>query len=97
MEGFVVSGSNNTAEISGSLNISGSTYQIGNNTLVGNTTLSGSIIISGSENPSVPTIQIFGDTQHTGVVLISMYPVLQMIYILVKMVKGIVIQQDFVG
>jgi len=67
MEGFVVSGSNNTAEISGSLNISGSTYQIGNNTLVGNTTLSGSIIISGSSNPTTPTVKIYGDFQTDGV------------------------------
>jgi hypothetical protein len=36
--------------------------------LLGNTTLSGSIIISGSENPSTPSVQIYGDTQHTGVV-----------------------------
>ena len=55
-------------QITGSLLISGSTVQVGSNTLLGNTVLSGSIIISGSENPSTPTIQIFGDTQHTGVV-----------------------------
>lgn len=57
--------------ITGSLNISGSTTQVGNNTLLGNTLLSGSIIISGSENPSTPTVQIFGDTQHTGVVRLN--------------------------
>ena len=57
-----------TTTMTGSLLVSGSTTQRGNNTLLGNTTLSGSIIISGSENLSIPTIQIYGDTQHTGVV-----------------------------
>lgn len=58
----------NGVTITGSLNVTGSTIQIGNNTLLGNTTLSGSTIISGSENPSTPSVQIYGDTQHTGVV-----------------------------
>jgi hypothetical protein len=68
---LTITGSNTligNTSLTGSLNITGSTTQIGNNTLIGNTTLSGSIIISGSENPSTPTIQIYGDTQHTGVV-----------------------------
>jgi hypothetical protein len=67
----VMSGSSTIQGITtmtGSLLITGSTTQRGNNTLIGNTSLSGSIIISGSENPSIPTIQIYGDTQHTGVV-----------------------------
>jgi hypothetical protein len=67
----VMSGSSTiqgTTTMTGSLLISGSTTQRGNNTLLGNTILSGSIIISGSENPSIPTIQIYGDTQHSGVV-----------------------------
>jgi hypothetical protein len=55
-------------ELTGSLNIVGSTTQIGTNNLIGNTTLSGSIIISGSESPITPSIQIYGDTQHSGVV-----------------------------
>ena len=57
-----------STQLTGSLNVSGSTVQVGNNTLLGNTVLSGSVIISGSTNPSIPSIQIFGDTQHTGVV-----------------------------
>jgi hypothetical protein len=59
---------NGNLTLTGSLLVSGSTTQVGNNTLLGNTSLSGSLIISGSENPSTPSIQIFGDTQHTGVV-----------------------------
>ena len=55
-------------ELTGSLNVSGSTTQIGNNTLLGNTTLSGSIIISGSEDTATPSIRIFGNTQHDGVI-----------------------------
>jgi len=58
---------NTSTTITGSLLITGSTTQIGNNTLIGNTVLTGSIIMSGSENPSTPTIQIYGDTQFTGV------------------------------
>ena len=54
-----------TVTITGSLLVSGSTTQTGNNTLLGNTTLSGSIIISGSLG-SAPTVQIYGDTIHTG-------------------------------
>jgi len=55
-------------ELTGSLNVSGSTTQIGNNTLLGNTTLSGSIIISGSEDTANPTVRIYGNTQHDGVI-----------------------------
>ena len=54
--------------LTGSLNVSGSTTQIGNNNLYGTTTLSGSIIISGSQGTLPPTVQIYGDTTHNGVI-----------------------------
>ena len=78
VEGFVVSGSSNTAEISGSLIItgsstitgsflvSGSTTQIGNNTLVGNTVLSGSIEVSGSSNFRNSLFIVTGSVFFTG-------------------------------
>ena len=62
---FATTGSN---VFRGTQTVTGSLFTSGSNSLVGNTSLSGSIIISGSENPSTPTIEIFGDTQHTGVV-----------------------------
>ena len=70
MEGFVVSGSNNIAEISGSFNVSGSTVQIGNNTLTGNTILSGSVDISGSTTFTGAHI-IKGTTQLSGSIHVS--------------------------
>ncbi len=78
MEGFVVSGSNNTVEISGSLIItgssiitgsflvSGSTTQIGNNTLTGNTVLSGSILVSGSSDFKNSEFRVTGSSFFTG-------------------------------
>jgi len=58
----------NSLILTGSLNITGSTTQVGNNTLLGNTLLSGSIIISGSNPPGsvIPSVRIYGDTQHNG-------------------------------
>ena len=52
--------------LSGSVNISGSTYQVGNNTLFGNTILTGSIIISGSENPTTPSVKVYGTVDVDG-------------------------------
>ncbi len=77
MEGFVVSGSNNIAEISGSLIVtgsstitgsflvSGSTTQIGNNTLTGNTVLSGSLAVSASST-FTGNVNVNGDLYKAG-------------------------------
>jgi cytoskeletal protein CcmA (bactofilin family) len=51
----------------GDLIVTGSSILSGSTTQIGNILLSGSIILSGSLTPSTPTIQIYGDTQFTGV------------------------------
>jgi hypothetical protein len=62
MEGFVVSGSNNIAEISGSLNITGSTTLIGNQTITGSLNVTGSIFISGSVYANTTSQSVVSNT-----------------------------------
>jgi hypothetical protein len=63
MEGFVVSGSNNIAEISGSLNVSGSTNLIGTTQITGSVFVSGSTIIL--KNTGVQSADFVADRPST--------------------------------